>query len=466
MLPCPIGWIDNHDDPRRTVHYLHDLATTWRLHGGSRLVVRPTPGSTNRAELALDILTAVGKNPQVLQNERLNQREWELARAWLAGTTITDLLVDRAHALPHERLLDLAHLAGDVRAGLWLMWSSPDTDAGDKAISALQAAGHTVRRLWPNELIWAAPPRRRSPEPAPARPLWPRLPTADFTTFRAAARRHLTPRAFAAADNIYRDAAANTHRWINAQYGQDPADRVLADLSGYADILTGWLRDEQLGPATDASAALIRLRGTQAALFLHGVLLRWTPDALGADPAARLLGNLTPSATLAITTMARTDHAAAAVLTLHLNHAPASFADLRCSDVTTDGYINFTGRRSLPGIGTGPIAVPSYARNVLASHLAYRHRQRATIRDRFFLHTRIPERDPGAELREATIRTCERINRPAPWLHRNPCRHGTDQGMHPRTEGWLTERGLTLHQLDRDVVARVSTRWRDQHHES
>ncbi len=44
-----------------------------------------------------------------------------------------------------------------------------------------------------------------------------------------------------------------------------------------------------------------------------------------------------------------------------------------------------------------------------------RLRPRATFRDRFFLHTRTPERDLGAELRETTIRTCERtaVARPA-----------------------------------------------------
>lgn len=465
MLPCQISWIDNHDDPRSTVHYLHDLAMAWRIHGDSRLVVRPTPGSTSRVELALDILTAIGKNPQVLHDERLIHREWDLARAWLAGTTVTDLLVDRAHALAHDRLIDLAQLAGELRAGLWLIWSNPDTDAGEEAVSALQAAGHTVRRLWPHELTGTALPRRRTPEPAVGRQ-WPRLPTADFTTFRAAARRHLTPRAFAAVDDVYRDAAVRTHQWIKSQYGEIPFDRIPAALDTYADLLTGWLRDAQLGPAADASTALIRLRGTQAALFLHGVLLRWTPDALGADPAARLLGDLTPCSALAITAMARTDHAAAAALTLHLNHAPASFADLRCGDVSTDGHIDLTGWRSLPGIGAGPITLPGHARSVLAAHLAYRRHQRATFRDRFFLHTRVPERDPGAELREATIRTCERIKRPVPWLHRNPCRHGADQGLNPRVQGWLTERGLELHQLDRDVAARVPARWREQHHES
>jgi len=35
-----------------------------------------------------------------------------------------------------------------------------------------------------------------------------------------AARRHLTSRAFAAVNDVYRDAAARTHRWIKTQCGE------------------------------------------------------------------------------------------------------------------------------------------------------------------------------------------------------------------------------------------------------
>jgi len=78
--------------------------------------------------------------------------------------------------------------------------------------------------------------------------------------------------------------------------------------------------------------------------------------------------------------------------------------------------------------GQKPKLTPRHAR---IAQVFGKRPQRATVRDRFFLHTRLPERDPGAELREATIRTCERINQPAPWLHGGLCRYGVDQDSTP-----------------------------------
>ena len=59
--------------------------------------------------------------------------------------------------------------------------------------------------------------------------------------------------------------------------------------------------------------------------------------ACGPQPATRLPGNLTPQVAGALATAVRTDAAAAAALSVHLNQGPAFFGMLQLSDVTPDG---------------------------------------------------------------------------------------------------------------------------------
>jgi len=221
-----IVFTDNHDDPRSTVQYLHDLGM-YRILAHhdldyGRIVVRPTPGSTDRPALGLDVLLALGKNPHSVRAERLpSVQVWQTARAWLIGARITDMIVDRVHDLPVDRMHDLAELAAAVRATLWLIWSSPDTDAAHLAVKELTTAGHNVQRMWPNEVRAALPTPGHWWTADP--PRWPTLPVADFTTFRAACRRHLSPREFARVDTAYRDSAQRTDRWMTEHY-QDRYD--------------------------------------------------------------------------------------------------------------------------------------------------------------------------------------------------------------------------------------------------
>jgi hypothetical protein len=53
---------------------------------------------------------------------------------------------------------------------------------------------------------------------------------------------------------------------------------------------------------------------------------------------------------------------------------------------------------------------------------------------------------PG--LRLGIQRLNDRINLNPPRMHRSPCGWGADVGVTPRSPGWLTERGLSLHLVD------------------
>ena len=201
---------------------------------------------------------------------------------------------------------------------------------------------------------------------------------------------------------------------------------------------------------------MITLRATQAALFGHAILLRWQPDALGPDPAARLPGDLTHQAARALTTGASTADAAGTVLALHLNLPPTDLHCFTVGGIAADGSTlappadSFTNHHhgaahaviadeSPSGIREraclGPIRIPEPARPIIAAHLAYRRLQGADDHDPFFAYRHDPRRRPTAALREAAIRLCERINLNPPWLHRDPCKYGADIGAEPAHPG-------------------------------
>ena len=69
-----VGWVDNGDDPPEMVRYLQQLDNRRR---GPRVrpevvpvVVRPTPGGGDRTAVGFDVLTALGKSPDVLRDEQ------------------------------------------------------------------------------------------------------------------------------------------------------------------------------------------------------------------------------------------------------------------------------------------------------------------------------------------------------------------------------------------------------------
>ncbi|MGW3353046.1 hypothetical protein ACWDA3_57985 [Nonomuraea rubra] len=473
--------VDDRHHLKATQRYLHRLGTLHRTNTPCpRLLIRPTPGAGDELTLGLDVLAALGKNPEGLRRDKIGGAGWELARAWLTATDITDLLIDRANTLPTDRIADLMALADELGLWLRLIWSG-DEHLGP-TMKLIIDAGHPDHVIRPQDLPDVLP------LPSPARPdhaePWPALPAADFTTFRAACRRHLSPRAFAHADDLYRAAVGRVHAWMA---DRDPRlyDWLALPSPPLTDIgvdLIGWLRGTHLGPTAEPAAALIVLRATQAALFRHAILLRWTPATLGPAPAARLPGDLTPARARDLAALAPTDHVAATTLSLHLNLPPTHFGCFRYGDLAADASHLatppphshppppqsklFYAPNDAPTTLTvaegelacqGPILIPPHARHLLAAHQALRRRQNAGDDEPLFLNDHDPARSPAAILHERTIRTCRRLNLNPPWLHRDPCKYGADVGLTPRSYGWLTERALVLRQLDRDLIARLTS---------
>lgn len=259
------------------------------------------------------------------------------------------------------------------------------------------------------------------------------------------------------------------------------ARRDLAAVSSdaLAAKLAAWLRDDILGPAEDGMHALIRLRAVQAAMFLQGVLLRWNPTPLARCPPSNCPAP-SPTGSRTGCRPCAAPNSPPPPLSLHLNHGPTYFEPLRCGDISADGSTittpdhiddydllpgtprRGTWHRTFPVIrvrflqdakrelSTGtPIRLPAAAAWLFTAHLAHRRLQGANDDVPFFAHPRERHRSPTAGPAQGIRRTCETLQMPTPpWLHSGDCKFGADRGLIQRTQGWLTERCLTVHLLD------------------
>jgi hypothetical protein len=479
--------VDNARDTRAVTAYLAQHPARQQRCRSGRVLIRPTPAglSLDPHVLGLDLLTALGKNPNWLRQVDPDL-VWQYARAWSDALGVTEIILDRAHQVTEPVVRALAELAGPDRR-LWLIWSS-DRDpaplcAGLNTELVLRQA---VRSVTPDDLTAALPVLPYDPAPPYQAPTqdWRTLPTADFTTFRAACRRHLSPHRFAALDATYTAAADTTDTWC-AEYH----DTLTTQPEQIGGTLAAWLRDHQIGPCINPSTALITLRATQAALLPAGIVLRFDPRALGTDAARRLPGDLhNPSIISGLLAHTRTTDTAATALSLHLNQPPWVFDCWRLRHVAPDGS-HLTAPETHHHRGPGhaidrpggglidrldhldreralsassnvaeiaclhPIHLPRPAWPLLAAHRAYRLAQPGvTDDDPLFTHPVTDRTPPHPGLREAINRTLLRVFHPAPWMHHDPCRQGPDIGQHPRAQGWLVQRGLSVHPLDPTVT--------------
>ncbi|MEU6760534.1 hypothetical protein [Streptomyces sp. NPDC046685] len=490
--------------PRRTVrmviNYSDEASVSRRLailDAPGRIVIRPTP-ARSPSDLVWDVLAAAGKNPATVRSERLSiTNAWKAAAAWLTAAQATDLVIDRAHRLTTDEALDLAELADTIGADLWLIWSSPQTTIPMKEsleclgrdrkykprgpVPSSRAVLRPVAYVSLDQFHQAMPlPRPAAldallPDEGAALPhSWPRLPATDFPLFLAVCRRTLPGDTFDALDLIYRHEAQRTDQWLRRHRNTLLHARTVE----FHRSLNAYLRDERLGVAPTAGDALIRLRAIQASLLVHGILLRWQPDALGPDPAKRLLTWLTPGVCRALRATVATDAAAATVIALHLNSSPDRFAHLLCRNVDEHGrYLYLSNEESARFIradwarqpGTEPddetltyghtapkVPLPQYAAEIVAAHLAHRRAEGSGTRGPFFTdatETELPA--TGRVLRPMIKRTCRRLGVDPFWMHRGVCRDGDTIGLTPAHPGadWMHARHLDSHLFAADVGA-------------
>jgi len=448
---------------------------TRRLHalpGPGRIVVHPTPGGS-AADLARDVLSALGKNPDHVDQDRLTAlAAMRHAGAHAAAAGVRDVVVDRGQRMPATLLRALAELTQRAGATLWLVHAP---DAGKSVVTPLEVltrAGLPVTVATFTEFteqlpVPTAPEQRHNPDVGAPWPVtdWPELPLADFPQVLTVCRRRLPGDLFQALRFLLDQEITATRTWAGAQRrrGGFTHDRLLA-----------YLRDQRLGPAPSGPVALIRLRGIQIALLPQSHYLRWNPADLGPDPAARLTGVITEKVGAGIASAASTVAAAATALALHLGTSTHGFGLIRLTHLTADGsrlhlpppadpeagifapwakegrfsLYDWLYPRDFPHLFTpDPIRLPQPVHRVLAAHRVYRQADGAGEDAPLFVHpTRPGDHDPERGLREAVLRTCHRLHLAPAWLHRSHCRHGDDLlPSHTHAFTWMQERGLSHH---------------------
>ncbi len=304
--------VDDDDDPG----FSDELESRADVTRGV-LVVRPVPGVTETRRLAADVLLAMGKHYDAISRERHSRHGWDLARLWARAERVRHLVVWDAHRLPAGLWNQLAVMAGECGAQLWMV--ERFEGEGRRRI-------RSEARCDPAELLSQLPVPSISKGPFLEEDLV--LPQESFLTFRWACMQRMAPERFSQIDAVYREAHGATRAWLD--------DRHWQDRPGRQEVV------RQLRALTSAcrtpSETVIRLRAAQAAYFRDGVLIQigevgqWGhPDvpAAGLKPAlaARLRRLVTPSWSCALALGAAT------------GLCEKNLAHLKVGDLSDDGGV-------------------------------------------------------------------------------------------------------------------------------
>lgn len=392
------------------------------------LVVRPVPGTTSPAVLALAILAALGK--QVDPPPRgLTRRWWALACAWAAGHQVDYLVIDRAHTLPARLITQLIELAADIAAiGVWFIDPSPQAGAAALADLAGVTAQPPLQLL---NLTLNQPDRPAQPRTGPhIAPL--DLPPDGFLTFRYACQRRLPAADRALVDDAWLWFFDDTRRWLHQTQLLDHTvrpdpQRLIAATLPLSAMLSVRLA-ALFYTARHHTDAMLRLRATQAALFREGILLHHEPrNPELPDPG--LGSRLTPDVAAAISHTVSTAAATAAVLHLINPLTGLGYPVPRppvLADLAADGSQLLTAH--------APVPVPACAQSVLRAHRHLLDPTGAAPDTALFAGERATSRELAAQ----GLRPLRLTSDPGPRYRRSRAYlrgHATD---------WMRRRGLEL----------------------
>jgi hypothetical protein len=235
--------------------------------------------------VAQDLLEGMGKDCLTRGAGRNTRRSWEQALAWLRGYEVDDLVVNRAQNLDRGGWNWLCELASVSQLRLWFVVQTEPLSRGlREGVRDWQIRKRPISDL--KELIEASVSRAASIEVEGSKPAvvtFPRVPEAQFTTFRHECRTCLEAEGFAVVDDCYR--AVMTR--LEAEAAPNDSDRIYARLI------------EELDGAESVDEALVVARAAQAGLFNagrllqvdHEVLRQWAASAIAArlDEQARAL---------------------------------------------------------------------------------------------------------------------------------------------------------------------------------
>ncbi len=343
VLPeaSPVVVVDEDDDPG----FSAELDCRADVARGV-VVVRPVPGVADTRRLATDVLIALGKHYDAIARERQSRHGWDLARLWARAERVGHLVVWDAHRLPPRLWDQLAGMAEECGARLWMV-VRPDSEthrsrratrcSSAELLSQLPMAGTGVQASFDADLV---------------------LPQESFLTFRWACMQRLSRAHFAEVDAVYLEAHRGTRASLESRRWRDrPSREEVA---------------RQLRAISSASRSpaetMVRLRAAQAAYFRDGILVQvgdvgqWgNPDvpATGLHPAlaARLRRLVTPAWSCALALGATT------------GTCEKILAHLKVGDLNDDG-----GRVTVAG---EPIDVPPHAAGLVRAQLLARNAEGA-----------------------------------------------------------------------------------------
>lgn len=387
--------------------------------GQGRVVVCPRDTRTRSAQRSLDaarkrlgtdLLAALDKNPDDIARHR--GQALALAGSWLRGERVQDLVVDRAHALPGQLLLELAAFARDAQIRLWLIWvADPPQRPDTGAVKTLTITARQFRDALP-----APPAGPATAQPAP--PDWPDVPSSDFPVFMQVCRARLDPADFRRIAQTF-DLAQEAADELANQFRIGTTERQRVSQ------VEVWLRDQMLTGDQHPSQLLVTLRGVQAGFFAQHLFLRWRMSLLPSPAQAHLPTRLTDDVARRLRRLCAPDEAAALVIQLHLAADPRTF---QLRDLSTDGATLTQQQLRYSEDVSVQHRFPRSAHSILATHLAQRHRDGAEDDSPLFADVPPPGRHKALRQRFG----------PAP-MPADSAACSTP---------WLAERGLSLHGID------------------
>ena len=215
------------------------------------LAVRLDAGPYGRSGIARQILTGLGKTPEIAGPSKRGGSEWRFLRAWVEAHRLERVVIGGVEQLRPKELRILIDNLDRTPADVWL-WTVPAlSNAHIRAFEEL-----ATRVEWDDFVACFPPLPPATTDAGPEAPTaYPQVPVEEFTTFRAACRDLLSPANFARVDADY-CAAHVAASGLTAD--EDIVERT-------ADLLA-----DRWGSCVSDDEAQVVLRATQAALFCNG----------------------------------------------------------------------------------------------------------------------------------------------------------------------------------------------------
>jgi hypothetical protein len=463
------------DDAYDTLNFVLKLAS----RPAGRVVCHPPPRSSSSIWFAVDLLLALGKRFDAVRVEHATRRSWQLVVTWMLAERTRDLFVLRADWLAGDRWQELVNLAQRCKLRLWLVVHRPDLDLAHRRILAQLPHQRfdlqQFRDRWRLSDGQSQPPDSEvSPneelssdtaaadgldKPAPTLRSFPEVPGDEFYLFLAACRRLMDGASYRRIDDVHQQSQHDTAMWLQTQLRPHqrppPGPPIFRSNSDVNPLdprqLLAWQRTRlsevepeppqppavadvcaflQRLTATSSCAAetLVRLRGAQAAFFLHGFLLSLQLDS-GAHPGpADLRPTMDPSVADRLRGLSTARLTAAMTLALVTEMTSAQLCQLELADIAADA--------EAVRVDGCWFAIPAYARSLVRVQVLERSGPESGPADPLFIGRDRGRLDPLA----MTWLLSTVANRTGV-IHRQAADHILPVTA---TQRWLRRRGLNV----------------------